>query len=73
MDEDILKAAQEAETACEVSQKAEVVEPEDFWKNPYIYVSEDGNVTAPSVPAIAWWLKHPDMEFSHVQIGRAHV
>ena len=67
MDEDILKAAQEAEAACKVAHEAEVVEPKDFWENPFFKIPENGKVPAPSVPAIAYWLRHPDMMLSHVR------
>jgi len=47
---------------------AEIVEPIDWWNNPYLVPNAKGtDYLAPNVPACAWWIEHPESGLSHVR------
>lgn len=59
MDE-ILELAKQAESSC-------VLAPPEFSSNPYIKYSSRGARKDAEVPAVLWWLEHPNMKLSHIR------
>ena len=64
MDEEIMKLAEDAIAAAETS--TEIATVPDWWQNPYLIPASHGYLP-PNVPALLWWLSHPDMGLSHVR------
>ena len=65
--DDIHALAESAEAEATISASTEVVDVPNFWHNPHLRFNDKGDVLAPDIYALKWWLVHPDMGLSHVR------